>query len=365
MPKIITPAMRAHLDGETTRLCTAWRIERRDGQSFFFTDHDRDLVYGGNTYLSATGFDRTAISNDLSFAVDNLDLVGITDPGQINETEIRAGLFDGAEVYIFLLVFDDPDTHGELKLRKGKLGQTRLTPHGYFTAEIRGLAQPLMQNTLQLITPECRVDLGGAACTFPIWPAEVARATAYAAGQFVRASNSGGALSEDFDDRIYECVVAGTTEAVQPTYDTTVGNDTVDGSATFRACEAFTRTTAVAAITDDRVFTVDAALDAYADGWFDQGLLVFDTGANARMAYEIKNWTNATRTIELWESARLSLAVGDKLRIAPGCHKRILEDCRDKFRIPGSVLFDGGNARNHRGFPYVPGSVHAAVNRTL
>jgi hypothetical protein len=61
MPKILTPAMRAHLDGETTRLCTAWRIERRDGQSFFFTDHDRDLVYGGNTYLAATGFDRTAI----------------------------------------------------------------------------------------------------------------------------------------------------------------------------------------------------------------------------------------------------------------------------------------------------------------
>ena len=64
MPKILTPAMRAHLDLETTRLCTAWRIERRDGQSFFFTDHDRDLVYGGNTYLAATGFDRTAISNE-------------------------------------------------------------------------------------------------------------------------------------------------------------------------------------------------------------------------------------------------------------------------------------------------------------
>ena len=54
MPKIIAPAMRAHLDAETTRLCTAWRIERRDGQSFFFTDHDRDLVCGGYTYLTAT-----------------------------------------------------------------------------------------------------------------------------------------------------------------------------------------------------------------------------------------------------------------------------------------------------------------------
>ena len=66
MPKIITPAMRAHLDAETTRLCTAWRIERRDGQSFFFTDHDRDLVCGGNTYLTATASiaPRSATSED-------------------------------------------------------------------------------------------------------------------------------------------------------------------------------------------------------------------------------------------------------------------------------------------------------------
>jgi hypothetical protein len=41
MPKIITPAMRAHLDQETTRLAATWRITRKDGQQFFFTDHDR------------------------------------------------------------------------------------------------------------------------------------------------------------------------------------------------------------------------------------------------------------------------------------------------------------------------------------
>jgi hypothetical protein len=88
------------------------------------------LVFGGNTYLSATGFDRTTISNDLTFAVDNFDLVGMTDPGQINETKLRAGLFDGADVHIFLLVWGDPDAYGELKLRKGRLGQTKLTPRG-------------------------------------------------------------------------------------------------------------------------------------------------------------------------------------------------------------------------------------------
>lgn len=365
MPKTITAAMRAHLDGATTRLCTAWRIARRDGQSFFFTDHDRDLVFGGNTYLAATGFDRTAISNDLTFAVDNLDLIGITDPEEINETEIRAGAFDGAEVEIFLLVWEDPDTYGELKLRKGSLGETRLTPQGYFTAEIRGLAQPLAQSTLQIYAPECRADLGDHRCKFPLWPDVVQRETAYAAGQFVRASNSGGSLAADFDDVIYECTVAGTTAEEQPTYDATVGNETVDGSATFTARAGFTRAAAVATLTSDKEFDVAAELDAYPDGWFDEGLLVWETGANAGFAYQVKRWTPLTRTLELWESARQPVQAGDRFRIAPGCHKRIIEDCRDKFRLPESILFADGNAVNFRGEPYVPGAVFTALNPKL
>jgi hypothetical protein len=55
------------------------------------------------------------------------------------------------------------------------------------------------------------------------------------------------------------------------------------------------------------------------------------------------------------------VAVGDQLRIYPGCHKRVLEDCRDRFRLPGSLLFDQGNVKNFRGEPYVPGRPLTAV----
>ena len=77
-------------------------------------------------------------------------------------------------------------------------------------------------------------------------------------------------------------------------------------------------------------------------------------------AYEVKRWTRATRRLELWSAARLPLEVGDRFRVSPGCHKRVIEDCRDKFRIPGSLLFADGNARNFRGEPYIPGSVFEA-----
>ena len=75
-------------------------------------------------------------------------------------------------------------------------------------------------------------------------------AAAGATGQFVRASDPrGGPLAEDYDDRIYECVTPGTTDAVQPTYDTTIGQGTTDGTAVFRAYAAFTRAAAIATVT--------------------------------------------------------------------------------------------------------------------
>jgi hypothetical protein len=363
MPKTLSPAMRAHLDAATTRLAAIWRITRKDGQQFFFTDHDRDIVFDGDTYRADAGFERTAIRSDAGFAVDNLDLVGVFAEGGIVEDEVRAGLFDGAEIRVSFVNWQDPDGHGEIRLRRGTLGETRLTPQGYFTAELRGLAQPLAQSTLQLWSPECRADLGDARCTVPIWPAEVGRSTAYAAGQFVRVSDPrGGPLAEDYDDRIYECVTAGTTDAVQPTYATTIGQDTTDGTAVFKAYAAFARAAATATVTNDREFILTAALDGFATGWFDDGLLVWETGANAGVGYEVKSWTQATRTLTLWESTRQAVEVGDKFRVAPGCRKRLIEDCRDKFTIPGSLLFGNGNARNFRGEPFVPGSGYAAIN---
>jgi hypothetical protein len=56
--------MRAHLDGETARRGAIRRITRKDGAQFFFTDHDRDIVFGGDTYRADAGFERTAIRSD-------------------------------------------------------------------------------------------------------------------------------------------------------------------------------------------------------------------------------------------------------------------------------------------------------------
>jgi hypothetical protein len=289
MSKNLTPAMRAHLDEEATRLAAIWRITRKDGAQFFFTDHDRDIVFGGGVYRADAGFARTAIRSDAGFAVDNLDLTGVFAEGGIVEDEVRAGLFDGAEIAISFVNWQDPDGHGEVRLRRGTLGETRLTPQGYFHAELRGLSQPLAQSTLEVFSPNCRADLGDHRCKFPIQPPELGRDQEVSAGAFYRVPTTGGTGSDRYEDRIYEVIDAGTTAAGQPAYATTIGATTTDGSATVKAYDSFTRATAVEAVTDHRVFTVSEDLSGFADGWFDEGAVTFETGANAGLTIEVKS----------------------------------------------------------------------------
>ena len=91
---------------------------------------DSDIVFGGDAYRADTGFERTAIRSDAGFAVDNLDLIGVFAEGGITEDEVRAGLFDGAEIRVSFVNWEDPDGNGQIRLRRGTLGETRLTPQG-------------------------------------------------------------------------------------------------------------------------------------------------------------------------------------------------------------------------------------------
>ena len=50
-------------------------------------------------------------------------------------------------------------------------------------------------------------------------------------------------------------IEAGTTASSQPAYDTTIGAETTDGSATLKAYDSFTRVAWIEAVTDHRIFT--------------------------------------------------------------------------------------------------------------
>lgn len=193
--KNTSAALNTHLQLEVTTLATCWRLTRIDGVKFHFTEHNEDLLFDldgsgtSDTYKASSSYNRSAIKNDDTLAVDNLDLTGVLDANDVDEVDLRRGLFDYASVEIFFVNWDDL-AQGALKIRKGRLGEVTITANGLFFAELRGLTQAYSRRIGELYTPECRVDLGDSRCKIPILPEVAVRNKAYVVGDFVRASSA-------------------------------------------------------------------------------------------------------------------------------------------------------------------------------
>lgn len=585
MAKTITSGLETHLAQEVTTLATLWRVTRTDGEVFYFTDHDVNIVFEGNTYVASVGYDRTSVANQVGLSVDNLDVQGFFDSSAVTDQELRAGLFDFAQVHVMLVNFEDL-TQGVLKLRRGRFGEVIYSDSGVFKTELRGLTQAYSQRIGELFSSECRTDLGSSRCKVPVIPSIVLRDTAYVVGDTVRASAlleniplatlmvpgdedandtsnngatgtlgtqaeiqslvsmfGGGAvefspsgsvdpsqaflsfpdnaayvigtgeftiegwvrfknltdttqtiasqytatgdnrswllwlngtnlefrayadgitpttvvtgvwspvidtwyhvavtrdasdnvrlfidgtqvatalyataiidvaspiflgkirqnggddnplngfiddfrfvngyavytsgftppaaalvsnpanlhstlITEDFDDRMYVCTVAGTTALVQPTYNTTVTNTTVDGTATFEAQEAWTRAAEVASVTDRRIFSIIVTESRAVDDWFNYGAVIWDSGNNVGLAMEVKDWVQSGSVVTLFLTMPFPIQVGDKLGIYAGCDKRSAT-CIAKF----------DNIVNFRGEQFIPGpdSYYSIKTRT-
>lgn len=344
--KSVSSGLATHLGERLTTLATCWRVERRDGTVFGFTDHDRDLEFESVTYRAQTGYRRSAIASRADLSVDDSEVLGILDAAEIDAPSLRAGIWDGAEVRIFLVNWADL-SQGALKLRRGRLGEVIARDDGTFRAELRGLAQALNVTVGELYTPECRADLGDARCKVPIRPPLRANSTAYALGQFVRVETDTAATGTWREEqRIYECTAAGTSAATPPTFDTTIGNTTTDGGVTWTARLAWTLPATVSSAPDLQTVVIETAGEAPTrpDGWFEAGVAIFETGLNAGVARDVLGWVQSTRTLTLFLPLPFPAAAGDVLRIQPGCDKR-LATCRDRF----------ANRLNFRGEPWVPG----------
>lgn len=352
--RTVPSGLATHLTEECTTLATLWKIVRRDGTEYFFTDHDVDLTVSGDVYISSSGFERTAIKTSADFSTDNLDLVGFFSDASIPMAEVKGGLFNGARMTIYAVNHQNP-TQGTIILKRGFLGEVRMSPSGRFTAELRGLKQALSQKVGDLIQPECRVDLGSTKCSVPVDPPVLGRSAAVTVGQFYKVVTDGAALEyAQYENRIYEVTVAGTTDASQPTYDETPGNNTVDGTATLKAYQAWSRHAVVATVTDNQTFTVTITESRAIDDWFNGGAVVFESGDNDGAAMEVKDWVQSSSTLTLFMPMAFNVQVGDRLRVYPGCDKRY-STCKAKWLLSGSVNFAGGNGINFRGEPYLPG----------
>lgn len=155
----------AHLATGVTGVARCWKLTRRDGLSFGFTDHDGDLVFDGITFRAGTGLTASALSQTTGLAVDNTEAVGALSDAAVTEKDIAAGRFDGADVEAWLVQWEEPENR-VLQFR-GTLGEVSRTG-GAFTAELRGLAERLNVPMGRVYQKTCSAVLGDAACRFDL-----------------------------------------------------------------------------------------------------------------------------------------------------------------------------------------------------
>lgn len=160
--RIISPDLETHFAGGLTTLATCWRLIREDGVVFGFTDHDQPLTFESVDYDSIAGFTPTTVESKSNMSVDNLDMEGQTFPSKITESDLLSGLYDYAEIEIFLVNYEDL-TQGRLVVKRGKLGEVSISGQ-MFQAEVRGLTQYLSQTIGQVFSPSCRAILGDSRC---------------------------------------------------------------------------------------------------------------------------------------------------------------------------------------------------------
>lgn len=158
----ISSEFEQHLAGEVTTLATCWRIIRQDGIELGFTDHDVPLVIEELEFDSISGFTPTTIESKSNMSVDNMEIEGASFPSKITESDLLAGIYDYAEVEIFLVNYEDLSS-GKMILKRGVLGEVTLNKQ-MFRAEIRGLTQHLSQTIGTVYSPTCQAILGDKRC---------------------------------------------------------------------------------------------------------------------------------------------------------------------------------------------------------
>jgi uncharacterized phage protein (TIGR02218 family) len=160
----LSPELEHHLSEEVTSLAGCYLITLKDQTKKAFTDYIEDLLIEGVLYKANSGFSKSAIVSNSNFNIDNLEIEAILDEENITENDLMSGVYDMAQIEIFLVNYLAPNM-GKIILKTGYLSGVTLK-QGRFSVEIMGLAHKLMSNISAVFSNHCRANLGDEFCKY-------------------------------------------------------------------------------------------------------------------------------------------------------------------------------------------------------
>ncbi len=377
-------AMKDHIAGDVTTLCTCWRATLRNGTIIGFTDHTRNITFGGQLYKASSGYTPTSIESSCMLNVDNLEVEGIINGVDVTEGDLLAGLWDEAKVLIFWLNWNDL-TMGAAHMKSGTVGQIVIKDTS-FVAEVRGLTQAYATVIGDLTSSLCRARFGDARCgvdlaayTFTASVDSVDGNRVISSASLTQPGPTGGiaitgisrakrAVVTTSEPHPFESgsnvLVTGVVGVVQEGAEDS-GGEFMTGSNgsvnNYTYGIADVTSTSFSIPLDTRLANDDATLGPepalqYSDyvsgglatpqgdtGYFTSGLVTFTSGLNDGLSMEIKGYF--TGLVELQLPMPYPIAEGDSYTIQRGCNKRFVEDCIEIY----------SNPLNFRGEPHLPG----------
>ena len=157
----IGETLAAKLVSGVTTLCHIWRVQRRDGEAFAFTDHDRPLPFEDESAEPLQGVSAGAIEKSVGLSVDTASIHGALSSEAITEDDLARGLWDGARVDIYRLDWSAPDER--IHLFSGRVGEVKRGAQA-FEAELRGLQAPFNVPVGRVFSRFCDADVGDQRC---------------------------------------------------------------------------------------------------------------------------------------------------------------------------------------------------------
>lgn len=185
MPRTIPIALQPHIRGDATTLCIIVKIipVQPGYDPFGITTLDHDIEYDdGNgllNYSAAVGAEPSNLqsSADLSVAGGETKQLQPVFDTPMTEAQLAAGACDYAKFVVYIINYNDLTSGNHVIYQTGTLGRNSQTDNGLsWTAELRGLTQPLKQSITEKWSLTCRAVFGSTVrtaqsrypCNFPL-----------------------------------------------------------------------------------------------------------------------------------------------------------------------------------------------------
>ena len=149
-----------------TTLSICLKLSLSNGEVVSITDHDHDLIVDGLTYTASRSFSYTNIESHSSLNVDNLQIDSVLNSDYINKDDILAGKYDGAEVEIFQVDYNNQN-HDKSILKFGFISEIKILDNR-FIANIVAISQNAKRQIADTFSPFCRAKFCDHLCKLKI-----------------------------------------------------------------------------------------------------------------------------------------------------------------------------------------------------